>query len=838
MADIFRLQGKVSLDTSDFHASVDKTITEGKKMETELDKQTNDIHDALQNAFSFSAGQLISDGLKSAAAFVKQIATESISLASDLAEVQNVVDVTFGDGASEIDRWAKAAKSAFGMSELKAKQYNGTMGAMLKSMGLSDSEVLSMSENIVGLTGDMASFYNLEHEEAFEKIRSGISGETEPLKALGINMSVANLEAYAMSKGITKAYDAMTQAEQAALRYNYLLQATSDAQGDFARTSDGYANQVRLFEENINAVKTQIGNSLVDLITPMLQSANDLLGNWTTGNQNDGIEQTKNDQLATADMKYRQADSLITSIEEMQQAQGDAAADTMDWNAALQALAQTMPELAQYIDLSTGKILVSTDALRENAKAVKDLAFFDAMSQSVDSYTQTVSDAESKAMNKLAEVWIKQSEVDTWQQKYADGLKSIARQAGLTEEAVDLWIKAGGTGRLIGMGAKEDDVKYLDAVAKSATQATTELAGLKTEYDDLNISVEVAKQNQETANLAFEDYKKQMESGELAQREYQDALEAEAQSLDKVSAAVSELTAYQEKAKASARGTVDSIIKGFREAPEAVETSVTDVMNALQNQMNYAVMYAANMREAQESGVDADLLASLSDGSEESAGVLSMLANASESEISKINEQFRSTEAAKDAMAGNMADAQLAVDESFKEMKDGVNDLIESFNQQDAARAAMLATGNGAIDALDATIASLRSRAMEINGIMGLAFGAFGGLTVGGGNDATTGGPYTVTSATNAKGLGYVPYDNYLSYLHKGEAVLSSAEAEGYRASRVSSPTIDYDRLASFVAAALAGATVKMDGQAVGELVAPAVSRSIEREARAGRYGG
>lgn len=155
-----------------------------------------------------------------------------IKLASDLEEVQNVVDVTFGDNAKVINDWAKAAKEAFGMSELDAKKFNGTMGAMLKSMGLNSDEVLNMSQNMVGLAGDFASFYNLEHQEAFDKIRSGISGETEPLKQLGINMSVANLEAYALTQCITKQYKEMNQAEQAALRYSYLMSVSADAQGE------------------------------------------------------------------------------------------------------------------------------------------------------------------------------------------------------------------------------------------------------------------------------------------------------------------------------------------------------------------------------------------------------------------------------------------------------------------------------------------------------------------------------------------------------------------------------------------------------------------------------
>lgn len=201
---------------------------------------------------------------------------QSTALASDLQEVQNVVDVTFGASASKVGAWAKAAKDAYGMSELSAKQYAGTMGAMLKSMGLADAAVLEMSTDLTGLAGDFASFYNIASEEAFAKIRSGISGETEPLKQLGINMSVANLEAYALSEGLETAYSAMTQAEQATLRYNYLLSVSADAQGDFARTSDSYANVQRKTELAIENVGTAIGQRLIPAVTKGTKLVGDL----------------------------------------------------------------------------------------------------------------------------------------------------------------------------------------------------------------------------------------------------------------------------------------------------------------------------------------------------------------------------------------------------------------------------------------------------------------------------------------------------------------------------------------------------------------------------------
>lgn len=200
-----------------------------------------------------------------------------IDYASDLAEVQNVVDVTFGSATEAINSWSKECLAAYGMNEVSAKRYAGTLGAMLKSSGLTGDAIVDMSKDMVGLAGDMASFYNLDLETAFEKIRSGISGETEPLKQLGINMSVANLEAYALSQGITTAYNEMSQAEQVMLRYNYLMSTTADAQGDFARTQDSYANQTRLLSESWLEFTGIMAEQLLPVLTTIVSWLNNIV---------------------------------------------------------------------------------------------------------------------------------------------------------------------------------------------------------------------------------------------------------------------------------------------------------------------------------------------------------------------------------------------------------------------------------------------------------------------------------------------------------------------------------------------------------------------------------
>lgn len=283
--------GENDTKTLKWKQAVNEAAAELKTMENRLDSVGDEMEDTGKKSSAFAdmlKANLLSDAISSGLSKFADLAGEAmrafadfakdgIQTASDLQEVQNVVDVTFGESAAAIDEFAKGAASAYGMSELSAKQYTGTMGAMLKSMGLTDDAVLDMSTSMAGLAGDMASFYNLDTDEAFAKLRAGISGETEPLKQLGINMSVANLEAYALAEGIETAYKDMSQAEQATLRYNYLMQATADAQGDFARTSDSYANQSRIMQLNLENIGAAIGTAVLPMVTEFTSALNELL---------------------------------------------------------------------------------------------------------------------------------------------------------------------------------------------------------------------------------------------------------------------------------------------------------------------------------------------------------------------------------------------------------------------------------------------------------------------------------------------------------------------------------------------------------------------------------
>lgn len=258
--------------------SLQNAFNKVSKMAGNTSSKINKIGSLTKKVFSV-AGVVTGGAL---GAGLVAVGKEGIKLASNLAEVQNVVDTTFGKSASQINTWSQTALNRFGLSELQAKQFSSTLGAMMKSSGLTGKSLVSMSENLAGLSGDLASFYNLSQEDAFEKIRSGISGETEPLKQLGINMSVANLQAFALSKGIKTSYQKMDQASQVALRYSYLMKKSNDAQGDFAKTQGTYANQTKLLKTNIQQLSAKIASGLLPILTNLAQKGNDVISKITS----------------------------------------------------------------------------------------------------------------------------------------------------------------------------------------------------------------------------------------------------------------------------------------------------------------------------------------------------------------------------------------------------------------------------------------------------------------------------------------------------------------------------------------------------------------------------
>lgn len=221
-------------------------------------------------------------GAALAAAFaIKKIVdfgVQCVKLGSDLSEVQNVVDVTFPRMKGQVNDFAQSAAKSFGLSETMAKRYTGTFGAMAKAFGFNEKAAYEMSTALTGLSGDVASFYNISQDEAYTKLKSVFTGETESLKDLGVVMTQSALDQYALANGFGKTTQAMSEAEKVALRYKFVQDQLSLASGDFIRTSDGWANQVRILQLQFESLKATIGQGLINVLTPVIKVINTIIG--------------------------------------------------------------------------------------------------------------------------------------------------------------------------------------------------------------------------------------------------------------------------------------------------------------------------------------------------------------------------------------------------------------------------------------------------------------------------------------------------------------------------------------------------------------------------------
>mgnify|MGYP000071322376 CR=1 FL=1 len=237
--------------------------------------QTSKIKSAISGIKSALVGLAVGTGLL-------KLGKEALQVASDLTEVQNIVDVAFGSMAWKAEKFSKSALEAFGMSELSAKKTSGTYMTMAKSAGINENAASDMAVTLAGLTGDVASFYNISQDLADVRLKSVFTGETETLKELGVVMTQTNLQAYALSQGINKNISDMNQAEQTTLRYNFVLDRLAFVQGDFARTSSSWANQIRILQERFKQLLGIIGNGLIAALTPVVQFLNMIISKLIT----------------------------------------------------------------------------------------------------------------------------------------------------------------------------------------------------------------------------------------------------------------------------------------------------------------------------------------------------------------------------------------------------------------------------------------------------------------------------------------------------------------------------------------------------------------------------
>lgn len=281
--------------TSAEYQRLEKQLVETEAAAEQARKQLQSIEkirlDNLNRSFEATSKRLNSAGNALTAGLTVPLAaagTAAVKYSSDMQEAINKVEVAFGGAADSVKEWSSTTLNSIGLAQGTALDMAALFGDMATSMGYSQDAAAQMSMALVNLAADLASFKNIGIDQASTALKSIFTGETESLKELGVVMTQANLEAYALAEGYTTAYTAMDQAQQVAVRYQYVLANTQNAQGDFARTSDSTANQLRIFQESLKEAAATAGDELLPVITPIIGKLNELI--QTFGDLDEGTQ--------------------------------------------------------------------------------------------------------------------------------------------------------------------------------------------------------------------------------------------------------------------------------------------------------------------------------------------------------------------------------------------------------------------------------------------------------------------------------------------------------------------------------------------------------------------
>jgi phage-related protein len=405
-----------------------------------------------------------------------QFGKECTKLGSDLNEVQSVVNVVFPNMTEKVNEFSKKAVKTAGLSETMAKKYVGLFGSMAKQFNFTESQAYDMSTQLTQLAGDVASFYNISQDLAYIKLKSVFSGETETLKDIGVVMTQNALDEYALANGYGKTTSAMTEQEKVALRLAFVQKQLSAASGDFIRTSDSWANQVRVMQLQLQSLKATVGQGLINLFTPVLRVINILLGKLATlanafksftelitGKKSSGQTGTSGAGLVGTDAIADTADqygNAADNAEKLADATNDTADATKKATKAAKGYLSPLDEINNYSTDksadSSSKVPGATGGLADQMKdAVKNVDYGKVAEG------ETVLDKISKSAEKLAKLLKKlwKPFQDAWKKEGKNtidaaqialsGIAKLAKSVG--RSLMEVWTNGTGTTMLTTM---------------------------------------------------------------------------------------------------------------------------------------------------------------------------------------------------------------------------------------------------------------------------------------------------------------------------------------------------------------------------------------------------
>lgn len=513
--DLFTLVAKMQLDSSDYEKKVSDIIQNAKEAGVEINKGLSGsgtsgtgggvgkaVDQAEKGVSSFGTtvkSILASQLIQKSVSVIADVGKQSVQTASDLVEVQNVIDTTFGSSAAKIDRWAQSQAQNYGLSELQAKQFAGYYGSMLQTSGIGQAEAAEMAMQLSERAGDFASYRNLKIEDAYQKILSGMAGEREPLLRYGLDMGADAVGEYAGEK-----LSEMPNDERYLARYQYLMEKTLPMQGDYARTENELANSTRTLGNNASRFLSSMGEKLLPILKAGTNAANDLFDalyaesaekslsgiDAAMAETEAGIENSAQAARTMADVLKDYGDRSALTVEQQKQ-----------WDAVAGELLRTIPELGDQINMQTGEIEGGTDALMENIAAWEDAGKASAQTSALEAKREMlagISDEIAKEQGLLA---IAEKEIAQHADDASGVGAAIAQRLGVefdgtAESFREMMNSVSAYAAAEALGFTDEEIASTlsgyDQASQEAKKHKEAIASLQSEYDTVQAGIDTS----------------------------------------------------------------------------------------------------------------------------------------------------------------------------------------------------------------------------------------------------------------------------------------------------------------------------------------------------------
>ena len=265
MADVRTMKLNLLADIAGFV----KGMSTAEKQTDNFSKKVLDRSKKMAKAFALAGA--------AAGALAVKLGVDAAKAASDMSEEISKASVIFGEGAKEIEDFSKQAAKSLGLSRMEAMKANSTFAILGKGAGLTGKDLTKFSKSATTLAADLGSFFNTNADEAITAIGAALRGESEPIRKYGVLLNDATIKAKAMEMGLYDGKGALDIQAKSLAAYEVILEQTTDAQGDFARTSDGAAGQMKIFQAEMENLKVTFGNNLLPVMTNVVTFANEKL---------------------------------------------------------------------------------------------------------------------------------------------------------------------------------------------------------------------------------------------------------------------------------------------------------------------------------------------------------------------------------------------------------------------------------------------------------------------------------------------------------------------------------------------------------------------------------